>query len=49
MESIAITAEQQGPRVQQASTCSDVTAIGTENKGKKLLTFRRPQVQRDLQ
>lgn len=49
IESTAMTAEQQGPRLQQVRTYSNATAIGTENKGKKLLTLGRPQVQRDLQ
>jgi len=48
MENAEMTAEQQGPRLQQVGTCSNATAAGT-NKGKKLLTFGRPQVCQDLQ
>jgi len=43
MESPAITAEQQGPRLQQVRISSNAKTIGTEIKEKKLLTFRRPQ------
>jgi len=42
MESAAMTAKQQGPRLQQVRTHPNVTALGTEIKGKKMLTFRRP-------
>ena len=50
IESTAKTAEQQGPRLQQVRTCSNATAVGTEMKEeKKLLTFRRPQTDRDIQ
>ena len=36
-------------RLQQVRIHSDMTAIGTEIKEKKLLTFRRPQIYRYLQ
>jgi len=49
MESAAVTAEQQSPRLQQAKTCSNATAMGTETKEKKLLAFRRSQAHRDTQ
>ena len=35
MESTAMTAEQQGPRLQQVKICSNATAISTEIKGGK--------------
>ena len=35
MESTVITAEQQGPRLQQVRACSNATATGTKVKGKK--------------
>jgi len=37
MESAAVTAEQQSPRLQQAKTCSNATAMGTETKEKSYL------------
>jgi len=48
MENAAMAAKQQGPKLQQVKICSNATAVGTEIKGKKMLTFRRPQVCRDL-
>jgi len=44
----AMTAEQQGSRLQQVRLCSNTTAMDTEIKEKKLLTFRRPQEHKDL-
>jgi len=48
MESAAMTAEQQGPRMQQVRIYSSVTTVDTETNKKKLLTFRRPQGRREL-
>jgi len=48
MESTAIIAEQQGPRLQKVKICSNSTAMGTEknktkqNKTLTFLTFGRP-------
>lgn len=49
IESATVTAEQQGPWLQQVRICSNATAIGAETEEKKLLTCRRPQVHRNLQ
>jgi len=49
MENEVLRAEQQGPRLQQVRICSNATAMDTEIKERKLLTFRRPHVHRDLQ
>jgi len=40
MESIAITAEQQGPRLQQVRICSNTTVIGIEIKERNFLPFK---------
>jgi len=48
MKSTTTAAEQQDPRLQQVRICSNATAIVAEIKEKNLLTFRRPQVGRDL-
>jgi len=37
MESTAMTAEQQGPRLQQVRICSNATAVGTEIKERSCL------------
>ena len=49
MERIAITAERHNPRLQQRRTNPYTTAMDTEIKEEKVLTFGRPQVGRDLQ
>jgi len=40
-------AEQQGPRQAASGDLLKCNGCGQRNKGKKLLTFRRPQVCRD--
>jgi len=45
----ATTAEQQSPRLQQVKTWLKCNSHEHKNKGKNLLTFRRPQVHRNLQ
>jgi len=49
MESTAIIAGWQSLWLQQMKTNPNAAAIDAEMKEKKLLTFRRPQVGRDLQ
>ena len=41
MESTAVTAEQQGPKLRQVRTCPNATTQEPRNKGRKLLTFRK--------
>jgi len=49
MENTAITAGQQSSRLQQARINPSAAAIETKTKEKKLLTFRRPHIDRNLQ
>ena len=49
MESTAIVAGQHNPRLQQMSTSTNAAATDTKTKEEKLLTFGRPQVDRNLQ
>ena len=54
MESAAVTAEQEGPRMQQVRIAASedllkCNSCGHRHKGKKLLLFRRPQVSGNLQ
>ena len=49
MESTVIIAEQQSLWLQQTRTSPNAAAMDTETKGKKLHTFEKPQVDRDLQ
>ena len=48
MENTAMTAEQQGPKLQQERTRSN-NSHTHRNEDKQLLTFKRPQINKDLQ
>jgi len=49
MESTAVAAGWQSLQLQQARINPSAAAIDTKTKEKKLLTFRRPHIDRDLQ
>jgi len=48
MESTAVIAKWYNPRLQQMGTSPNTTTMDTETKEGKLLTFRRPQISKDL-
>ena len=48
MESTTVIAEWHNPRLQQMKISPNAAAIDAKTKEKKLLTFRRPEVDQDF-